>query len=95
MIICLRYPIIPIYLKMSKKNTIKSNTDYLNSLSEENKAYRDGLAPGDRALYDYFGSMPSTPKNQSGAFKLESLIGPELTVGDCTPELWAKIGHTG
>jgi hypothetical protein len=80
---------------MSKKMIIKNNTDYLKSLSEQDKAYRENLAPGDKALYDYFGSMPAKSKNPSGTFKLDSAIGPELTVGDCTPELWGKIGHTG
>ncbi|WP_426584262.1 hypothetical protein [Mucilaginibacter sp. R-33] len=74
---------------------MKNNTDYLNSLSVEDKAYRDSLAPGDRALYDYFDSMPAKPNNHPGTFKLASPIGPEPTVGDCSPELWVKIGHIG
>ncbi|UOE50930.1 hypothetical protein MTO98_07545 [Mucilaginibacter sp. SMC90] len=74
---------------------MKNEMDYLDSLSDQDKAYRENLAPGDRALYDYFGNMPAKLKDQAGTFKLDSAIGPELTVGDCTPELWAKIGHTG
>lgn len=74
---------------------MKSHMDYLDSLSDQDKAYRENLSPGDRALYDYFGSMPAKSKSQGGAFKLDAAIGPELTVGDCTPGLWTKIGHTG
>lgn len=73
----------------------KQQQKYLDSLSEKDRAYRDTLAPQDKALYDYFSSSPAIPKNQNGGFTLESALGPELTVGDCTPELWAKIGHTG
>ncbi|QEM09164.1 hypothetical protein [Mucilaginibacter rubeus] len=67
----------------------------MSSLSDEDKAYRDSLAPGDRALYDYFSRMPAKPKSRDGVFRLDTAIGPELTIGDCTPELWAKIGCNG
>ena len=80
---------------MSKKIIMKSRMDYLASLSDQDKAYRENLSPGDRSLYDYFGSVPAKSRSWDGVFKLDAAIGPELTVGDCTPELWAKIGHTG
>ncbi|SEO10662.1 hypothetical protein SAMN05192574_105326 [Mucilaginibacter gossypiicola] len=67
---------------------------YLDSLSEKDREYRDSLSLRDRALYDYFRSSPAKPKDADGHFTLERALGPELTVGDCTPELWARIGYT-
>jgi type II secretory pathway component PulC len=72
----------------------KRRKEYLESMSEKDKAYRESLSLQDQALYDYFSMSPVKPKNANGGFTLESALGPELTVGDCTAELWAKIGFT-
>ncbi|MET3606960.1 hypothetical protein ABIC74_000802 [Mucilaginibacter rubeus] len=72
----------------------KRHKDYLASLSEKDRAYRASLSVQDQALYDYFSMSPAKPQRTNGGFTLESALGPELTVGDCTAELWAKIGFT-
>ncbi|WDF80768.1 hypothetical protein PQ469_12195 [Mucilaginibacter sp. KACC 22773] len=71
----------------------RQQQQYLASLSEKDREYRESLAPGDRALYDYFSSSPAMPKSPNGGFTPGHALGHELIVGDCTPELWEKIGH--
>lgn len=70
----------------------KRRKEYLETLSEKDRAYRESLSLQDQTLYDYFSMSPAKPRSTNGGFTLESALGPELTVGDCTDELWAKIG---
>jgi hypothetical protein len=72
----------------------RRHKEYLESLSEKDRTYRESLSLRDQALYDYFSMSPAKPKSTNGGFTFESALGPELTVGDCTAELWAKIGFT-
>jgi hypothetical protein len=69
-----------------------NNNNHLNSLSDQDKAYRESLSVRDRALYDYYNNNQAATGNKQGGFTLEKLLGSELTVANCTPEFWAKIG---
>jgi hypothetical protein len=72
----------------------KRHKEYLESLSEKDRIYRESLSLQDQALYDYFSMSSAKPKSTNAGFTLESALGTELTVGDCTAELWAKIGSS-